>query len=273
MNATLKQNRSRIVHAIRQTGIGKLILVAALAGLCTVSLSAAPILQGSFNITGNIIVSVGGVLGCAAVQCISWTDPPATIPNKADISGSGLTGSFNVPTFPGTDAANIVNLNNPPEVVDMAGFPATPFMTFNGAGFAGYALNINFISAGIFPVTQCPVAFGGTGPAPAPGQVCTSTGSLFSFINGANGQSSASWSLSGVASDGGVWNAIFTAQFGTPYQTVFANLLASGFVQNSYSGTFTVVAPEPGPITLTACGLGLLLFSAGLRRKFGRSDS
>ena len=54
------------------------------------------------------------------------------------------------------------------------------------------------------------------------------------------------------------------------YQTVFANLLAAGFAANSYSATFTVVAPEPGPTELTALGLGFVLLSSGLRRKLGR---
>ena len=69
----------------------------------------------------------------------------------------------------------------------------------------------------------------------------------------------------------------FTTQFSDPgHNTVQALLaaVAAGPVQASFSANFTSSpvgqVPEPGPMTLTACGLGLLVFSAALRRRFGR---
>jgi hypothetical protein len=230
-------------------------------------MSAAPILVGTFDISGNVTVDSPGFNGCpGTVNCITWTDPPATTPNKADISGSGLSGVFTTPGFSGNDAANIFNLNNPPEIVDGAGFAPTLFMSFNNAGFTTTAL-INFIAAGTSSTgaTLCLVA-------PAPGQTCTPAGSLFTFSNSALGTSSASWTVSGVTNDGqSKFVGIFTAQFFTPYQTVLNDFLTVGSETNSYSATFIFAPiPEPNPLTLTACGLGLVLFSAALRRRLGR---
>src|SRR5881296_1006018 len=105
------------------------VLLAAL--LCT-SAYAAPLLTGTFDIAGNITVSNAGFNGCPAGSlCISWTDPPATAANKADIAGSGLTGVFTTPGFSGNDAANITNLISPPEIVGGGGFAPQPFMSFN----------------------------------------------------------------------------------------------------------------------------------------------
>ena|ERR1051326_6179684 len=103
---------------------------------------------------------------------ISWTDPPATAANKADISGSRLTGVFaGIVGFAGNDAANVSNLTNPPEIVDAGGFAPQPFISFNAPGVTT-TLMINFIANGIYPNAQC-------GSAPAVGQQCTPSGSLF----------------------------------------------------------------------------------------------
>jgi hypothetical protein len=227
----------------------------------------APVLVGTFDIAGNITVTNPGQGGCpAGIACILWTDPPATAANKADIAASGLSGVFTTPGFSGNDAANIFNLQNPPEIVDGPGFAPTLFMSFNNAGFTTTML-INFIAAGTSATgnTLC-------GAAPAPGQTCTPTGSLFTFFNAELGTSSATASFSGITNDGlSTFTGIFTTHFSTPYQTVLANLAANGSVTNSYSATFILSPiPEPDPMTLTACGLGLVLFSAALRRRFGR---
>jgi hypothetical protein len=249
-----------------------MVLGALLAVLCTATMSAAPVLIGTFDITGNVTVTNPGQAGCAVgVACITWTDPTALNADKADISASGLTGVFTAPGFSGNLAANILDLHNPPQLVDAGGFANTLFMSFNNnpPNFTTTVL-INFIAAGTSSTgnTLC-------GAAPAAGQTCTPTGSLFTFFNSGLGTSSATWSVSGVTNDNqSKWTGVFTSQFSTPYQTVLGNLAANGFVTNSYSATFTFSPiPEPDPMTLTACGLGLVLFSAALRRRFGRRNN
>lgn len=258
---------------MRGRNISRLLCVALLAVAFCATLSASPILFGTFNIGGNITVDNNGTGGClSAGGCITWTNPPASLANKADIAATGLSGVFStIVGFSGDDKANISDLHNPPESVGGTGFTKQPFMSFNAAGVTT-TLMINFIAAGIYPAT-C----GGT---PAIGQFCTAAGSLFNFVNnpgfmgGLPPQATATWVLSGVTSDGASrWSGNFTSQFGVPFQTVFANLAAAGFVNNSYSATITVVpagVPEPGSMALMGFGLGLVVLSAGLRRRFSR---
>jgi hypothetical protein len=270
LDTNAQQNYRRNGYAMRDKRISSFVLGAMLAVLCTATMSAAPVLIGTFDITGNVTVTNVGAAGCpAGVACITWTDPTALNADKADISASGLTGVFTTPGFSGNLAANIFDLHNPPEIVDLTGFPNTLFMSFNNAGFTTTML-INFIAAGTSSTgnTLC-------GAAPAAGQTCTPTGSLFTLFNSGLGTSSATWSVSGITNDNqSKFTGVFTSQFSTPYQTVLGNLAATGFATNSYSATFILSPnlspiPEPGPMTLTACGLGLVLFAA-LRRRFGR---
>jgi len=261
---------------MRGSRFSSLLFVALLAVACCATLSASPILTGQFNIAGNITVENNGSLGCASAGgCIIWSDPPATLADKADISATGLTGTFAAlqPGFSGNDQANISDLHNPPEVVG-GSFANQPFMSFNEAGVTTTLL-INFIAAGIFPSGSC------FAPA-AIGQTCTSPGSLFNFVNnpgpggGPPPQATATWVLSGVTNDGqSTWTGNFTAQFGVPFQSVFAQLGATGNVANTYSATFTLTplsqTPEPPPSTLMGLGLGLVVLGAGLRRRFSRS--
>jgi hypothetical protein len=246
----------------------RVLLAIVLGGLMCASLPAAPILFGSFNIAGNITVSNAGFNGCPAGSlCISWTDPPATSANKADIAGSGLTGVFSgIPGFAGNDAANITNLTSPPEIVDGPGFAPQPFMSFNAPGVTTTLL-INFIAAGFYTPTQCTLL-----PA-AVGQQCTLPGSLFNFVNNpppapAGPQATATWVLSGVTNDGNsTWFGNFTSQFNVPYQTVLAQLQSTGSVTNTYSATITVVPVVPEAGTLSLLGLGLVGLSIKLRRR------
>jgi len=253
---------------MRGSNFSKLFFVALLAAACCATLSASPILFGTFNIAGNLTVDNVGTNGCvSAGGCITWTDPPATLGDKADISGSGLSGAFTVAGFSGNDQANISDLHNPPETVGPPPFAPLTFMSFNGGGISTTLL-INFIAAGIYPAAGCAAS-----PA-AVGQTCTTPGSLFSFVNnpgGTNGQATASWVLSGVTNDGlSTWTSIFTSQFNKPFQSVFGDLTTFGAVTNSYSATVTVTlngTPEPPASILMGFGLGLVVLAAGLRRR------
>jgi hypothetical protein len=141
-------------------------------------------------------------------------------------------------------------------------------MSFNALGVTTTLL-IDHIAAGIYPSAQC-----SSNPA-AVGQVCTPSGSLFNFVNNpppppGGPQATATWVFQGATNDGqSTWVGNFTSQFNVPYQTVLAQLQASGSVTNSYSATFSVTqtqtaVPEPG--CLSMLGLGLVLLPALLRR-------
>ena len=108
---------------------------------------------------------------------------------------------------------------------------------------------------------------------PAPGQVCSLPGTPFSLINTTATSSSATFALSGFVrriSTGelSTFNGIYTTQFTIPYQQVLQQLETNGFIDNTYSGTFTgtVTAAVPEPATLLTFGVGTLLAAVRRRR-------
>ena len=136
------------------------------------------------------------------------------------------------------------------------------------------SLNANFIPLGAFGSADCTAT-------PAAGQTCTPNvvgGSPFSFTNTSNGlggiNSSATWDISGVTSDGlSTWSAVFTAQFTTSFQDVLTSFGTTGFVTNSYSAAADVTLSQvPEPATMALMGAGLVLISTGFRR-FGKKRS
>lgn len=214
-------------------------MAAALIGLLPALAAAAPIF-GTFNIAGTITVGQAG-----PIQTITWLNDSG--PNKATIGTTGLSGSF---LGLGGTEATILNLTNPPNVVGGAGFPAQVLVTFDAAPGLG-SLLINFIYHGVNSPVDC-------GSPPAVGQVCALPGSPFDFQNTPGGGSRAGFVFAGNTPENG-WQGNFTSQFDVPYQTVFANLAATGAVTNTYSATFTVSAiPEPGTILLGLSGAALL---------------
>jgi len=244
---------------MRGIRISSLVSGVMLAGLCTATLPAAPIF-GTFNIAGTITVTQ---------NLITWTSNDAPFPADIARVGPGATGSFT-----GLDGANvtIANLDRATEPVG-APFTDTQFITFPTMP-ALPALDINFIFQGIYSNALC-----ATLPATV-GQTCTPgpPSSPFNFVNNpppapAGPQATATFVFSGETPDKqSTWTGNFTSQFNVPYQTVLAAFApgGSGQVTNTYSATITVVptvVPEPGPMVLTACGLGLVLFSIALRRR------
>jgi hypothetical protein len=234
-----------------------------LTGFLCASSQAAPVLSGNFDISGNFTYSLGGFCP-TGTECISWTDSPATLANRADIGSTGLTGVFSgIAGFSGNGHAEIFNIQTPPEFAGGAGFPPQTFMAFYAPGVTTTLL-INFIAPGVSGSGQC---YG----VPASGQLCTPQGgllSLFTFVNSPPGpQATAVWRLSGVTDDGqSTWVANFTSQFDIPFQTVIANLETNGSITNRYDATFTVTSSAPEPGTISMLGVGFLLFSGLLLR-------
>jgi len=234
---------------------------AILIGVVSSTLSAAPIF-GTFNIAGTITVTSTGL--------ITWRLNDTPFPPDESKIGPGATGSF-----AGLDGTTVTthDLNQGVEPVGVS-FPDQPFIAFDAAPLLPI-LEINFIYQGIYPSTNC-----GTLPASV-GQQCTvsTPTSPFNFVNNPppaplGPQATATFAFSGETSDHlSVWFGNFTSQFDVPFQTVLAAFApgGSGSVTNTFSATITVTpnsgVPEPGPRTLTACGLGLVLFSAALRRR------
>lgn len=246
---------------MRGIRISKLLSGLMLAGLCTATLSASPIF-GTFNIAGTITVTAND---------ITWKSNDSPFPADIARIGPGSTGSF--AGLDGTTVA-ISDLNRVTEPVGPPGFADQPFIAFNAAPLLG-PLDINFIFTGIYSNAAC-----ATLPATV-GQTCTPgpPASPFNFVNNPppapfGPQATATFVFTGETADHlSTWSANFTSQFSVPYQTVLAAFApgGSGSVTNTYSATVTVSPiPEPGPMVLTACGLGLVLFSVALRRRSAR---
>jgi hypothetical protein len=241
---------------------------ALLSGLATASF-ASTITNGTFSIAGTVYVTGSGGVSTpagncpASVQCIFWQDTATPAVNgKVDISPLGLPNG-NIPlSIAGNDGANIQSLMNPPDVVDMGGFAATPFMSFNNGGVTT-VLEINFIPAGINGVAGC------SATPPAAGQVCTPAGSLFNLQNLTATSSTVGWLFQGVTNDSSAtWTGIFTSQFNNiPFQTVLAAVSTNGFESNTFAGQITLtIVPEPGTLSFLLLGTGMIGCATLLRR-------
>jgi len=227
----------------------------ALAGLLQCA-SAGPInpLTSSFNMSGTITVT------------------PSTITWNSDLSPGFAADMFSLTaaagSIVGANGQNaIANLNIAAQPIGTA-FAPIPFITFTQSPSLP-VLDLTFIFKGSGSTAGC------TDPADTVGETCTLPnapfGSPFTFTddpppgsgNGAQ-TSDAKFIFTGVTSDGlDNWTAIFTSQFGAPYQTVLAAFAPGGSqtISNSYSATVfftpTTTVPEPG--TLVLIGLGLCL--------------
>jgi hypothetical protein len=257
-----RQEETRFMWGSRN---GRILFVASLAVTCCATLSASPI-SGGFTLDGTITVSP---------TVITWQLNVANPVNKALLSNG--TGSF--APFNGTDAT-LQTLTNPPDTVTSPAstFPLQPFVSFDAAPVGFPTLMINEIFPGFLGTAGCTAS-----PAQI-GQVCTPpvpppNVSPFSFVNqpGAGGTiaSAAVFNFAGLTSDGlETWTGSFATSFNVPFQTVLAQLAATGSVQRAFEGTFTLApvtgVPEPGPMALMGLGLGLVALSAGLRKPLKR---
>jgi hypothetical protein len=213
-------------------------------------------IAGAFNFNGSITVT----------QIAQTWKSDTNVADQATIGSTGLSGSF---AGLGGTTIDIQDLNRFTEPVDGAGFAPQAFIDF--VSMPGPVLNITFIALGAFPSTDC------HNPVHVAGQVCTLSsadvpgGSPFMFTNtsstgGAVDGSSATWSMRGTTSDGGLWSGIWTAQFNESYQDVFATFFGpAAQITNTYSASITVVTPEPP--TNGLLGAGLVLVSLVLRRQ------
>jgi len=239
--------------------IGLLFLGVIVPGLLT-TLSASA-LSGTFNLSGTLT---------ATATTNSWQSDMS--PFTADMfTTTGATGSF-----VGENGQNTIDNQNIATEPVGTKFTNTPFIVFDVLPGLP-VLDINFISPGAGGSAGCTAA-------PAVPQTCTPTnlgGSPFTFSNlqGPMGiDTTASFVFSGVTSDGlSTWQGIFTSAFSTPFQTVLAAFApgGSGSVTNTFAGTITVTpivpTPESSPGLMLASGLGLLLLSLTLKKKY-RSD-
>jgi hypothetical protein len=215
---------------------------------------AAPI-SGTFQMNGIVT---------ASPTAFTWAGVGGS---PADVFTLSLgTGSFT--TENGTNT--IHNLNNTTEPVNVP-FPPQDFIDFTVAPGLP-SLLINFIPMGNGGAAGCALPPAGTTPP----QTCTPPipgGSPVTFQNnnvaGAVTGSSATWTFSGITSDGlSTWNGIFTSQFvGQSYQQVLTTFTTVGSVTASYSANVTVTPNVPEPATLLLVGLGACLTFVGSRRR------
>lgn len=234
--------------------------------------SASPILNGTFNIAGTFSVT-----GFSLIHWQGVTTPP--VPNEATVGTSGMTGTF-AALAPGGETVTIDDLNNPPESVDSAGFPATPFLGFPTMP-TWATLLINFIPQApiLNPTNNCP------GGLPGVGQTCTLSGSPFTLqnVSGTPGHpigTQVGFVFDGVTSDGrSAWTGNFTSEFNVPYQTLLAQLFPAGpsgppgTVTNTYSAVFTVAAstvPESSTGGYITIGSLALLAGVYFRKRLPR---
>ena len=226
--------------------IQSLILLTAMA-----TTSHAALISGTIDLTGLDTVRVTGTsidFGNGAVLAVASTDTSLVAPG---------------------DTGTIQNLSNAPgaQPVD------TPFSLPNFLTIGSLTFNLTFIPSGTSGSAAC--------LAPeAAGQQCTPPGSPFNLSNTTSNTSTASFNVRGTVSDGSASNpsnfeGIFTTQFtsaktatGGSYQDILAQLNAAGFVDASYSATFSFTAvPEPGTISMAAIAGLMLLGGSFLRRK------
>jgi hypothetical protein len=266
MNANLKSTPWKRLRM-------RILLLGATLSIFTTASFASIITNGTFSIAGTIFVTGVGPITTpagtclAGIQCFQWQDTanPA-LTGKVDINASGLPNGDIPLAIAGNDAANMFQLNNPPDIPPS--FPAVPLMSFNSIPGLTTVLLVNNVPLGINGTAGCPSPFG-SGNVPAAGQTCTIPGSPFNLQNLSTTQSIVTFRMAGFSADGtSTWSGTFTSQFNNiPYQTIIQQLNTNGFVFNSFSAQITLSpVPEPGSLSFLLLGSGMIVSATLLRR-------
>jgi len=223
---------------------------------------ASPI-TGIFDGGGTATVDLFNIFFCPNGQTPSGADAgTACSAASGNISLSGGTGSFSSINAAYGSASTILSLNSGSEPLNTP-VNVPNFVVLNPTvGAPNIAISLTQVLGGSFlgnPL-NCPMG------AAAAGQICSPAGSAFELVNSSATTSSATFTLDitasdGIAADNAAGTAVFTAQFGVPYQTVLAALTGGpgGNYSSSYSATFTLEpTATPEPITFLLTGVGLL---------------
>jgi len=261
-----------------------------LGGMAELS-SAAVLTNGFFHVGGTIyvtnlenvpVVTPAGI--CPAnVRCILWQDPTGVVDQEVDISSAGLpNGDIPLSIF-GNLAADMFNLEDPPNSVNPSGFPSQLFLQFNSPPVnppVSTQLWIDLINPGSYSAALC-----AEDPARS-NSVCTPVGSLFELRNAppplpggtvcGNGcTASANWSFEGTLEGpgqpaGGTWVGAFSTTFqnGKTYQEIFTELSTAHFVKATFDGVMTLQTPQnvPEPAMFGMIGLLLVLVPMASKR-------
>jgi len=255
---------------------GGLLLGLALAAMVLTVPARADVLTtgSSINESGDATITATSLTFCnsgtevggicpGTTGSTSWVVPASATGSfclTPSASCTGPTGNYDYQT----DSVTMTNLNNSNAPVGML-LPGDGivFVTFNPTGglpSPPIELWLTEVFAGAGDAANCATGIGECTP--------TSTSSVTLINTGAN-TSSATISAMGLAeSESGQFysmSIVLTSQFGENLQAVLAGLASNSSVTNSYSGTFTVVSPEP--MTPLLMGFGLLALTFVLRRR------
>jgi hypothetical protein len=221
--------------------------------LCGVQAAVAGPIVGTFAMSGQITVTGNST--------ISWNS------DLSPFTANMFTLSLGTGIYSGENGQNgITTLTNPPDLVG-TGFTPALFIQYDVAPGPS-ALDVSYIFPGTGGSAGCSQTANTSGT-----QTCTLPGSPFTFTNAQNGDSTATFTFSGVTANGlDSWTGQFSANFLVPYQTIVASFIAnptSATITDTFAGTISVSSvPEPG--TFMLIGLGLLGIGVS-SRKFRRS--
>jgi hypothetical protein len=238
---TSKQNKKNKLFAnslLAVTVIGASLLLPGKA--------QAALLLGTLNFNGNLSISTG------LIDFQTTTGGPT-----GTVTFTSSTGDYT--PFAGS-TGTLQDINN------------STFPIPTGAGFLDFFLTSGAFPAGVkFTMTQLFPGIQGTAGCVS-GPNCTPPNSPYNLTNTSGTTSTASFTVSGVESDGVTttpFTGVFTAQFGTQFQPLLAAINGNGTVTTSFSGTIVTAAPEPGSLPMLAGGVLILGLAFGLRKYTG----